>query len=232
MSRHIQVKTIHAVECLQLTSCTTIMFPPLYSTYTYTYIHTYIQVPQRPIRDSELSMLSSLSISEHSALDVSHPHHYSITSLHSATVPSLPARPLSSQSQHMPGGRGVDAAAPSYRPTLNRNHQELHHTDKENISPDRRSVGVGSPVVSYPQHDGVIVAATSASEHQASDGLILFPEKQVNTSSKSVASTSSSSSVSAPSPHTQEMLRQQELQLRILQEQVSELKVHVISCVN
>ena len=180
------------------------------------------------MKDSELSMLSSLSLTEHSALDTS--HHDSITPSHSTTaataMTSLTTRP-SHQSQRVRGSR-QDPATPlphGHSQDWSGRH-ELHQADKENISPshldDRKSLrGSEAPVSSYPQKVGGRGVTTGASGHQSGTGLVLFPEKHVNVSSKSaISSSSSSSSISAPSPHTREMLRQQELQLRLLQEQV------------
>ena len=180
------------------------------------------------MRDSELSMLSTLSLTEHSAaLDV--PHHDSITPSHStstATAMTSSTRPHSNQPQHVRGNRQAPPTPlPHGHPQDWGSHHELRLADKENISPsplnNRKSVlGSEAPVSSSPQKAGGSGATTSASGHPAAGtGLVLFPEKHVNVSSKSAIS-SSSSSISAPSPHTREMLRQQELQLRHLQEQV------------
>ena len=175
------------------------------------------------MRDSELSMLSTLSLTEHSAaLDI--PHHNSITPSHStATAMTSLTRPHSNQPQHVRGNRQAPPTPlPHGHPQDWGGHHELCLADKENISPSplKSVLGSEAPVSSYPQKAGGSGATTSASGHPAAGtGLVLFPEKHVNVSSKSPIS-SSSSSLSAPSPHTREMLRQQELQLRLLQEQV------------
>lgn len=49
--------------------------------------------------------------------------------------------------------------------------------------------------------------------------LIMFPEKQMAVSKAPLSP--SLAGIPSPSPNTQELLRQQELQLRVLQEQVS-----------
>ena len=150
------------------------------------------------MRDSELSMLSSLSLADRSSLNSS--QHGSVAG--SASVSPLPATitPRSSSiAAPRSSGSSQEAqlqdAASITTPLLgsSRRKHDLVGGDKENVSPP------------HPN---------KATESSRDDGsLVVFPEKRLMNVKSSAAP--------SPAPSTQELLRQQELQLRVLQEQVS-----------
>ncbi len=147
-------------------------------------------------------MLSSLSLGDRSSLNSS--QHSSIASstgtspLPTSSIPhssSLAApRPSSSQEAQL-----RNAAATITTPLLgsssSRRKHDLVGGGKENISP------------AHPNKS----TETSSSSHTGDGSLVVFPEKRLVNVKPS----------DAPSPSTQDLLRQQELQLRVLQEQVS-----------
>ena len=137
-------------------------------------------------------MLSTLSLADKSLSNLS-------DSSSSVVAPT----PSSNQPQHR-------NTAPSLGSTPH-HHQQLLYLDKENVSPHHSKWNTGT--IAYPhRHSG------DTSGHQHGDGsLVVFPDKQTVTSKTPL----SSPSPSVPSPSTQELLKQQELQLRVLQEQVS-----------
>ena len=154
-------------------------------------------------------MLSSLSLADRSSLNSS--QHSSVAG--SASVSPLPAtitpRPSSvaaPRSSSSSQEAQLQDAASITTPLLGSSRQryDLVGGDKENVSP-------------HPNK-----ATESGSSHTGDDdgSLVVFPEKQLVNVKLSTA----------PSPSTQELLRQQELQLRVLQEQVSASTINARHC--
>lgn len=150
-------------------------------------------------------MLSSLSLADRSSLNSS--QHGSIAGSTSVSpLPTTITPHSSSVAAPRPSGPSQEAqlqdAASITTPLLGSSRQkhDLVGGDKENVSPP------------HPNR-----ATETRSSHSGDDGsLVVFPEKRlVNVKSSD-----------APSPSTQELLRQQELQLRVLQEQVSASTMH------
>ena len=138
-----------------------------------------------------LSSLSLLNDSQHSSMAST------ASSLPTtATEASLIAAPRISSSQvQLESAATTSTSFGSSRP--HHDQRDLVHEGKENISPP------------HPNRS----TETGHSHHSEDGSLVVFPEKQlVNAKSNLPAD--------APSPSTQELLRQQELQLRVLQEQV------------
>lgn len=145
-------------------------------------------------------MLSSLSLADRSSLMNISQHSSSgasplpTTITHSSSVAA--PRQVSSQALL----QNTATTTPSFSGSFRRNpdQHDLVSDGKENVSP--------------PHPNKLATETSSGSSSHAGDGSsVVFPEKQlVNIKSSD-----------APSPSTQELLRQQELQLRVLQEQVS-----------
>ena len=147
----------------------------------------------------------------------------------SISVLSTPRLPVSTQ---LPQQREPPPLSSFNRSDKN----EQLYVDKENISPtptrshhkNGPSASASSTVMEHSRYVGS--STTTRSGHQSSAGnggsLVVFPEKQVTSLKKSPPSPTSSSFSSgfggAASPSTQELLRQQEHQLRVLQEQVGQ----------
>lgn len=139
-------------------------------------------------------MLSSLSLADRSSLNES--QHSSVagsaSSLHTTTTySSSVASPRPSCSQAQL--QSTATTTPSFGYSRRKHDQrDLVGDGKENVSPPHPNKG-------------------TETSHTEDGSLVVFPEKQlVNIKPPD-----------APSPSTQELLRQQELQLRVLQEQVS-----------
>jgi hypothetical protein len=146
-------------------------------------------------------MLSSLSLGDRSSLNSS--QHNSIASSTGAsplptTIPhssSVAApRPSSSQEAQLRNAAAT-ITTPSLGSSSSRRKHDLVGGGKENVSP------------AHPNKS----SETSSSSHTGDGSLVVFPEKRLGNVKPS----------DAPSPSTQDLLRQQELQLRVLQEQVS-----------
>ena len=145
-------------------------------------------------------MLSSLSLADGSLVNQS--RHSSIASgSHSSPV----GPPLSSgqaQLKTTPTFTTTNTNTTCGPPSTHKHQSGLLHEEKENVFPFPRSPAkAGSPATADPH----------LSEEES---LVVFPEKQF-------VDVKSSLRTDVPSPSTQEFLRQQEMQLRVLQEQVS-----------
>ena len=151
-------------------------------------------------------MLSSLSAMDNSLLKGSQHDSFNSTSSSSSSSGVATPRLSTNHSQQ----RHTDNTL-SFGATRNqKGHNEGLHVDKENVSPrqtnKKKDAVTGSPLI-----------------RQTMDGpFVVFPEKQVVADSRLPHS---SSSTDVPSPSTQELLRQQERQLRVLQEQVGSVSV-------
>ena len=139
-------------------------------------------------------MLSSLSLADRSSLNES--QHSSVAS----SAPSLPTTTTRSPSVAAPRPsssqvqlQNAATTTPSFGSyRRKRDQRDVVGDGKENVSPPHPNKG-------------------TETSHTGDGSLVVFPEKQlVNIKSSD-----------ALSPSTQELLRQQELQLRVLQEQVS-----------
>ena len=136
-------------------------------------------------------MLSSLSLADRSSLNES--QHSSVTSS-ASSLPTTTTRSSSVAAPRPSSSQTQLKNAATTTPSFGSSRQK--HDQRDLVGGDKENVS--------PPHPN----KSTETSHTGDGSLVVFPEKQlVNTD--------------APSPSTQELLRQQELQLRVLQEQVS-----------
>ena len=155
-------------------------------------------------------MLSSLSLPDRPSLNTSQHSIASTTSPLPTTIArfSSMAPPSHLHASDQVQAKNTATTTPSFNGATRRKLDQ--HDLRVHVG------GEGKENVSPPHLNKATEATTSS--HTGDGSLVVFPEKQlVNTKSDD-----------APSPSTQELLRQQELQLRVLQEQVS-VKIIVLS---
>lgn len=144
-------------------------------------MYTCIQIPIRPMRDSELSMLSCLSFSDETR--------HLETSVENKLTSHTPKHPVQTSKSVF---------------TL--------FEDKENAPTNQLLIDIDEETSKTSFDNSVLSSFHDESKEKFEESLVVFPDKQQATQSQLPQVT--------PKSDTRQLLKQQEDQLRVLQEQV------------